>query len=107
MLSTVGDPMKRLNLQDVYDRYTFLKTFHPVGRLDAMTTGLLVFSRDGDLTNLLLDPKSEIPREYEAIISGRVNPEKLSKQLQDGIETSLGLFTGKLLHSLLPEQIVR
>jgi len=37
---------------------------HPIGRLDADTSGLLLFSSDGDLTHKLLHPKYEVRVEY-------------------------------------------
>ena len=41
---------------------------HPVGRLDADTTGLLLFSNDGQLTQSLLCPMTKILRVYEAYV---------------------------------------
>ena len=68
--STIGDPMGRANLEDVLPpRYS--KMFHPVGRLDADTTGLLLFSADGQLTQRLLHPNSNVQREYVAKVEGR------------------------------------
>ena len=67
--STMGDPMGRPNLEDVLPaRYS--KTFHPVGRLDADTTGLLLFSAEGQLTQRLLHPSSNVQREYVAKVEG-------------------------------------
>jgi 23S rRNA pseudouridine2605 synthase len=36
------------------------QNLHPVGRLDADTSGLLLFSSDGGLTHRLLHPKFEV-----------------------------------------------
>ena len=44
----------------------------PIGRLDQNTTGLLLFTNDGDLQQFLTHPKNNIPKEYEAIIEGRL-----------------------------------
>lgn len=40
----------------------------PVGRLDYETTGLLLLTTDGDLTNLLTHPKFGVPKTYEVIV---------------------------------------
>ena len=36
----------------------------PVGRLDYKSEGLLLLTNDGELTNLLIHPKNEIPKKY-------------------------------------------
>ena len=40
-----------------------------VGRLDAATTGLLIFTDDGQLLHKLISPKSETPKVYEATLA--------------------------------------
>jgi len=40
-----------------------------VGRLDADTTGLLLFTDDGKLLHRLISPKSELPKTYEATLA--------------------------------------
>lgn len=40
-----------------------------IGRLDAETTGLLLFTDDGALLHKLISPKSDIPKTYEAILA--------------------------------------
>ena len=40
-----------------------------VGRLDADTTGLLLFTDDGKLLHRLISPKSEMPKVYEATLA--------------------------------------
>lgn len=44
----------------------------PVGRLDYDAEGLLLLTNDGELSNRLLHPRYEIPRVYEAEVSGVV-----------------------------------
>ena len=40
-----------------------------IGRLDAETTGLLLFTDDGALLHKLISPKSDIPKTYEATLA--------------------------------------
>jgi len=73
------------------------KSMHPVGRLDYDTSGLLLFSSEGKLTQALLHPTSGIEKEYVAIVEGLANEDKLREQLADGVETSMGVFPGQLI----------
>lgn len=43
----------------------------PVGRLDKMTEGLLLFTDDGDLLHRLISPKKEVPKIYYARHEGQ------------------------------------
>ena len=70
--------------------------YHIVGRLDLDTHGLLLFSTDGSLTQHLLHPKRAIEREYVAKVEGEPTSQLVEK-LANGVETSVGLATAKVL----------
>jgi len=105
--STMRDNWNRQSLEELALEYPFLKTMHPVGRLDADTTGLLLFSSDGQLTQTLLHPSTGVEREYEAVVVGRVDADALGKQLAAGVKTTEGTFAANLLESAWLDDMVR
>ena len=70
---------------------------HPVGRLDYDTTGLILFSSFGKLTQALLHPKRRVEKEYVATVQGMVDKTELENKLTGGVETSEGVHVAKLI----------
>lgn len=76
VVTTTSDDKNR---KTVIDLIPTKRRIYPVGRLDYDTTGILLLTNDGELTNLLLHPRNEIEKLYIAKLKGIINREDLAK----------------------------
>lgn len=89
VISSVKDEKGRTSVIDLIDcKYRL----YPIGRLDYDSSGLLLLSNDGDLTQKMLHPKYHIDKIYEVTINGLIDSETIQKIGQgvyiDGRKTS-------------------
>ena len=90
-VTTLSDPQGRKTVMDLIPISTRV---YPVGRLDYLSEGLLLFTNDGDLGNKILHPRFGVTKTYEVKVFGRVN-EVILKKLREGVHTSEGFLKPK------------
>lgn len=81
VVSTVSDDKGRKTVLDFFPQK---ERIYPVGRLDYNTSGLILLTNDGELTNYLLHPKNEIEKVYLVKIKGIVDA-NIIEQLKKGV----------------------
>ncbi len=75
--------------KSVYDLLPENSRWIMVGRLDLNTSGLLLFTNNGELANKLMHPSAQIDREYAVRVLGKVKEEHI-KKLTNGVELEDG-----------------
>jgi 23S rRNA pseudouridine2605 synthase len=88
LVCTRSDPDGR---PTVFDRLAVVKNqrWVTIGRLDINTTGLLMFTTDGDLAHAMMHPSTGVDREYACRVHGQVTSEMMQR-LRDGVELEDG-----------------
>ncbi len=81
VVSTTADEYGRKNVTALIPTK---ERIYPVGRLDKDTTGLLILTNDGELTNLLIHPKYHVDKVYRLQIAGVITKEQL-RALRNGV----------------------
>ncbi|MFZ9660725.1 MAG: pseudouridine synthase [Chitinophagaceae bacterium] len=88
-ITTLDDPEGRKTVMELIKGATVQRMF-PVGRLDRNTTGVLLLTNDGDLTQKLSHPSNEVKKIYEVKLDKPVQKsdmEEIAKGilLEDGL----------------------
>jgi 23S rRNA pseudouridine2605 synthase len=84
VVSTCADPQGRPTVLDLLPPEYRAVGLHPVGRLDAQTTGALLLTNDGDFTFFLTHPRHHITKTYEVWVRGNPSLNTLN-QWRSGI----------------------
>ena len=82
-VTTVKDPQHRRTVMDFLP--DIKQRVYPVGRLDYNTSGLLLFTNDGDVAQKLIHPSFELNKTYLATINGELE-QKQVEILRNGVD---------------------
>lgn len=105
IVSTASDEKDRTNVVDLID---INRRIYPVGRLDIDTTGIILLTDDGDVTNKLMHPSKEVPKTYIATVEGTPKKNELD-MLRRGIKVGREKFAPaevKILKSFDDDSII-
>ncbi len=87
-ITTLDDPEGRKTVLDLVKRAT-PERIYPVGRLDRNTSGVLLLTNDGDLSQTLSHPKHEIKKIYEVRLDKPLTKAHF-EQLMNGLQLEDG-----------------
>lgn len=88
VVSTCADPQGRKTVLDLLPPAIATgQGIHPVGRLDVDSTGALLLTNDGDLTNQLTHPRHSVPKTYRVVVRG-TPPESVLQKWRTGVMLS-------------------
>lgn len=88
-ITTLDDPKGRRIISELYEGEIKERIF-PVGRLDRNTTGLILLTNDGDLSNQLAHPKYVIKKIYQVKLDKPVSQLHMN-QILNGLELEDGI----------------
>jgi 23S rRNA pseudouridine2605 synthase len=87
---TRSDEKNRKTVYELLPPWAYDDGWMPVGRLDMDSKGLLLFTRNGHISDYLTEPGS-CHKLYEVWVRGHVTPDQAA-QMVEGVETTEGLL---------------
>ena len=87
-ITTVDDPKNRKTVMKLVEK-ACEERIYPVGRLDRQTTGLLLFTNDGDLAKRLMHPSHKIKKIYQAELDKPITKEHF-EEILNGLDLEDG-----------------
>lgn len=89
-ITTMDDPEERRTVMELI-RKACKERLYPVGRLDRNTTGILLFTNDGDMTAKLTHPKFEVRKVYHVTLDKKMTTEDY-RMLNEGVDLADGFI---------------
>jgi 23S rRNA pseudouridine2605 synthase len=89
-ITTTDDPEKRNTVMMLIEN-ACKERVYPVGRLDRNTTGVLLFTNDGEMAKKLTHPKNRVSKTYHVYLDKTLAKNDLHK-IEDGLELEDGFI---------------
>ena len=89
-ITSVGDPYERKTVMSLIEN-AVPERIYPVGRLDTNTTGLLLFTNDGDIAKKMMHPSHNIKKIYHVVLDQPLTKNHFTEIL-NGFELEDGLI---------------
>ncbi len=89
-ITTMDDPQGRKTVLDLV-RNACKERIYPVGRLDRNTTGVLLFTNDGDMAKRLTHPRYEVKKIYHVELERSIGREQI-EVMKTGVELEDGSY---------------
>ena len=80
-ITTTDDPQKRKTVLDLF-KNKIKERIYPVGRLDRNTSGVLLLTNDGELSQKLTHPSNEVKKIYAVTLNRALEKKDFEKILQ-------------------------
>jgi 23S rRNA pseudouridine2605 synthase len=87
-LTTSEDPLERKTVMHLIEG-ACKERIYPIGRLDRMTTGLLLFTNDGEMARRLTSPKNGFPKLYHVETLEKIRGEHIDA-IREGLKLEEG-----------------
>jgi 23S rRNA pseudouridine2605 synthase len=102
VVTTASDPHGRPTVVELVSEHEVRLV--PVGRLDAVTSGALLLTNDGELAHRLAHPRYEVEKVYEAEVEGEPSDEAL-RLLDRGVDLDDGPTAPARARRLAPSRV--
>ena len=89
LICSKSDPKGRPTVYSILSKK--YQKFNSIGRLDFNTSGLLLFTNDGDFANQMMHPRYQLKRTYRTKVKGHISDAVLAK-----IRTGVSLEDGRV-----------
>ncbi len=94
-ITTMDDERNRKTVMELIHRST-KERIYPVGRLDRETTGLLLFTNDGEMAKKLTHPKHQVKKLYQVTLDRKLSMVDLKKISENFVLDGKMVFVDKI-----------